>query len=128
MSVDRHLGCFHVLGIVNSAAVTTGVHVSFQVKVYFFFFFRYMPRSRIVGSYGSSIFSFLKDPPCCFHGLSGGSVVKNPPANAGDPSSIPGSGRSPGGKSGNPLQYSCVANPLDRGKLKVGSGPWVAKE
>ena len=39
MSVDRHLGCFHVLAVVNSAAVTTVVHVSFQVKVYGFFFF-----------------------------------------------------------------------------------------
>ena len=45
-------------------------------------------------------------------------VVKNPPANAGDVrdvSSIPGSGRSPGGGHGNPLQYSCLENPMDRG-------------
>ena len=45
-------------------------------------------------------------------------VVKNPPANAGDirdVGSIPGSGRSPGGEHGNPLQYSCLENPLDRG-------------
>ena len=45
-------------------------------------------------------------------------VVKNPPANAGDirdVGSIPGSGRSPGGGHGNPLQYSCLENPLDRG-------------
>ena len=44
-------------------------------------------------------------------------VVKNPPANAGDigdSSSIPGSGRSPGGGHGNPLQYSCLENPVDR--------------
>ena len=44
-------------------------------------------------------------------------VVKNPPANAGDirdAGSIPGSGRSPGGGHGNPLQYSCLANPTDR--------------
>ena len=39
-------------------------------------------------------------------------VVKNPPANAGDPGdSIPGSGRSPGGGNGNPAQYSCLENP-----------------
>ena len=41
-------------------------------------------------------------------------MVKNPPANAGDikdVGSIPGSGRSPGGGSGNPLQYSCLENP-----------------
>ena len=45
-------------------------------------------------------------------------MVKNPPANAGDieeMSSIPGLGRSPGGGHGNPLQYSCPENPMDRG-------------
>ena len=44
-----------------------------------------------------------------------GSVVKNPPANTGDPGSIPGSGRYPGEGNGNPLQYSCLENPMDRG-------------
>ena len=48
-------------------------------------------------------------------GFSGGSVVKNLPANAGDEGSIPGSGRSPREENGNPLQYSNLANPLDRG-------------
>ena len=45
-------------------------------------------------------------------------VVKNPPTNAGntrDLGSIPGSGRSPGGRNGNPLQYSSLENPTDRG-------------
>ena len=45
-------------------------------------------------------------------------MVKNPPANAGDvrdTDSIPGSGRSPGEGHGNPLQYSCLENPMDRG-------------
>ena len=42
-------------------------------------------------------------------------MVKNPLANAGDVGSIPGSGRSPGGGNGNPLQYSCLGNPMDRG-------------
>ena len=45
-------------------------------------------------------------------------MVKNLPANAGDirdMGSIPGSGRSPGGGHGNPLQYSCLENPMDRG-------------
>ena len=45
-------------------------------------------------------------------------MVKDPPANAGDvrdTGSIPGSGRSPGGGHGNPLQYSCLENPVDRG-------------
>ena len=47
-------------------------------------------------------------------GFSGGSVVKNLTASAGDAGSIPGSGRSPGGRNGNPLQYSCLGNPMDR--------------
>ena len=45
-------------------------------------------------------------------------MVKNPPTKAGDLTdidSIPGSGRSPGGGHGNPLQYSCLENPMDRG-------------
>ena len=42
-------------------------------------------------------------------------VVKNPPANAGDMGLIPGLGRSPGGRNGNPLHYSCLENPMDRG-------------
>ena len=42
-------------------------------------------------------------------------VVKNPHANAGDASSIPGWGRSPGEGNGNPLQYSCLEDPMDRG-------------
>ena len=54
-----------------------------------------------------------------FHpGFPGASVVKDLPANAGeagDLGSIPGWGRSPGGGNGNPLQYSCLGNPMDRG-------------
>ena len=48
-------------------------------------------------------------------GFPGGSAVKNPPVNAGDTGSIPGSGRSPGEGNGNPLQYSYLRNPMDRG-------------
>ena len=47
-------------------------------------------------------------------GFPGSSVVKSPPANAGDMSSIPGSGSSPGEGNGNPLQYSYLENPMDR--------------
>ena len=47
-------------------------------------------------------------------GFLGGSVIKNLPANAGDIGSIPGSGRSPGGGNGNPLQNTCLGNPKDR--------------
>ena len=48
-------------------------------------------------------------------GFPGGSVVQNTPAEARDTDSIPGSGRSPGEGNGNPLQYSCLENPMDRG-------------
>ena len=54
--------------------------------------------------------------------FSGGAVVKNPPANAGDSrdtGSFPGSGRSPGVGNGNLLQYSCLGNPLDRGACQA---------
>ena len=50
-----------------------------------------------------------------YMGFSGDSVVKNLPANAGDVGLIPGSGRSPGEGNGNPPQYSCLENPMDRG-------------
>ena len=51
-----------------------------------------------------------------FHG---GSVIKNLPASAGVEGSIPGSGRFPGEGNGNPLQYSCLGNPMDRGAWRA---------
>ena len=60
-SVNGHLGCFHVLVIVNSAAMNTGMHVSFRIM----FFSRYMPRSGIAGSYGNRFFQFFKETPYC---------------------------------------------------------------
>ena len=52
-------------------------------------------------------------------GFPGGSVVKNPPAHAGDSGSIPQSGTSPGEGNGNPLQYSCLENPRNRGAWRA---------
>ena len=52
-------------------------------------------------------------------GFPSGPVVKNLPVNAGDSDSIPRSGRSPRGGNGNPLQYSCLENPMDRGAWRV---------
>ena len=48
-------------------------------------------------------------------GFPGGSDSKESACNVGDPGSTPGLGRSPGGGNGNPLQYSCLENPMDRG-------------
>jgi len=58
-SVDGHLGCFHVLAIVNSAGMNNGIHVSLSVLVSS----GYMRRSGIAESYGGFIPSFFKDSP-----------------------------------------------------------------
>ena len=50
-----------------------------------------------------------------YFSFSGDSMVKKPPANAGDMGLIPGLGRPPGEGNGNPLQYFCMENPMDRG-------------
>ena len=58
-SVKGHLGCFHILTIVNNSAVSIGVHTSFQISV--FIFFREIPRRRTARSYCSSISYFLRN-------------------------------------------------------------------
>ena len=95
--IRGYLGCFHVLAIVSSAA-----NVSFRIKV----FSSSMPRSGIAASYGNSRASQVAQ------------MLKNLPAKAGDTEdsgSIPEPGRVPGGEHGNPFQYSCLENPMDRG-------------
>ena len=66
-SVDGSLGCFYILAIVQNAAIKMGVYISSQTSV--FIFFGYIPKSRIVESYSSSIFSFLKNLFSVFYSL-----------------------------------------------------------
>ena len=68
----------------------------------------------------------LSNWPATKRGYLGGSVVKNPPANAGEPDSIPRLGRSPGEGNGNPRQHSCLENPMDRRAWRA-TVPGVAK-
>ena len=91
-SVSGHLGCFHVLAIVNSTAVNTGLPGSFHTM-----FSRYMPRSGIAGSYGR---------------FPSGSVVKSPPA-------VKKWQETWVQWHGSPFQYSCLENTMDRGAWRA---------
>ena len=136
--VNGQVGCFHVLVTVNSAAMNIVVHVSFSVMVSS----GYMPSSRIVGSCGSFISSFVRNlhtvlrsgcislhshQQCKHQSFLCGWDLKTSACNAGDLGLIPGLGRSPGGGHSNPLQSSCLENPHGQRSL-AGYGPWGCKE
>ena len=73
--------------------------------------------SSLICSLGDRRQNGISRCPVMTQGLPGGAVVKNLPASAGDArdmGSIPGSGNSPGVGNGNPLQYSCLENSMDR--------------
>ena len=77
----------------------------------------------------TGIYSCITNTGICIGkntGFPGSSDSKESTCNAGDPGSIPGLGRSPGDGNGNPLQYSCLENPVDGGIL-YAIVHWVAK-
>ena len=82
-----------------------------------------IPRTRKIASYvenrQQSIDATMKVTKKTDLGFSDSSVGKESTCNAGDPSSIPGSGRSSGKGIGYPLQYSCLENSMDRGAWKA---------
>ena len=70
---------------------------------------------KITNQYVSKVSQKNKGRLSNYQGFPGGSEVKASACNVGDLGSIPRSGRSPGERNGNPLQYSCLENPMDRG-------------
>ena len=84
--------------------------------------------AQVIRQEGAHFSFFLFDLFRPSMGFPGGSDGKESSCNAGDLSSIPGSGRSPGGGHGNPLQYSCLENPTDRGAWRATYNPWGLKE
>ena len=78
----------------------------------------YLLRKSLLCSWPGTVYFIC----VCVYGFPGGTVVKNPPANAGDARDaglIPGLGRSPGRGHGNRLQYSCLGNPMDGGAWRA---------
>ena len=91
---------------------------------FFFFFFTaviYIRQTQKCRSEPRHVLNTKFSMPLPYLCFAGGATIKDPPANADvrDVGSIPGSGRSPGEKNGNPLQCSCLENPMDRGAWRA---------
>ena len=84
-----------------------------NVNIYFVYTGTFSRRYSTLGDLDLGNLREIKETFCL--GASQVAVVKNSPANAGDVGSVPGLGRCSGGGNGNPLQYSCLGNPMDRG-------------
>ena len=92
---------------------------SIKKKSYFFsYFMLFLPSFNLAISL-LSWFSLIKLQMIINYGFPGGSDCKESTCSTGDPGSIPGLGKSPGEWNGNPLQYSCLENSMDRGALRV---------
>ena len=74
-----------------------------------------LPAVQEIKNHTVKYFLIFKQIFTLIQGFAAGAVVKNPPVNAGNMVSTSGLGRSPGEGNGNPLQYSCLENPMDRG-------------
>ena len=119
--VDRHLHCFHVLAIINSAAINSGIHVSFPILVSL----GYMLRSEIDGSFGGFIPRFLRKFHTIFHSgcinLFSHQQCKRFPFSPQPHQhllfvdSLMMVFLTGGEGNGNAFQYSYLENPMDRG-------------
>ena len=87
----------------------------FHVLAWIFLMWTWGIHVKILFAFFLLIYLLLQRSQLRTQGFPDGSAVENPPANAGDAGLIPGSGRSPGEGNGNPLQYSCLENPMGRG-------------
>ena len=135
-SMRRNLASLHNKFIFNSAIPPLEIYLNIHRKSLKCFMQKSIPYGIICNTkiQETILMSVEKWPGCTdygpvegiiimhsWRGFPGDSVVKNPPANAGDAGSIPVSGRSPGAGNGHPLQSSCLGNPMDRGAWQLRS-------